>query len=355
MSQEIPSPNNAEKLNLSVAEQLESLRFTIENLKQEHEDYSDAQFQKLKLEIDSLEQKNRWENRVGKWIPVLTAIIAVGGFLFGVLQFINSQKEAETARINAQAQIEANKSQKERDRQKELLDAENKAKQDEIVRAEQKEERERQRFLEDQRLEKEIAATQQVETERIAFDQRTATQQLINQQQLAARQQSLEQQKSINQLRHELNLANEGRIFERQKLYLEKQMTVYLQAAETAATIATSPDEKDRLEAEKQFWKLYFGSLAALEDVSFVDLKKETGQISNPIESAMVSFGQCSEVSKSRDDAQKSRINSSRDLNRGSFIACDTKELSKRALTLAQTIRQEIKRITNVANKTFEN
>jgi len=52
--------------------QLERLRFEIE---------------KLKVEIQSLASGNRWENRVTRYIPVITVLIAVFSFWLGIYQF----------------------------------------------------------------------------------------------------------------------------------------------------------------------------------------------------------------------------------------------------------------------------
>jgi|SRR5689334_13805516 len=57
--------------------QLEKLRFEIE---------------KLKVEIQSLISSNRWENRVTRYIPVITVLIAVFSFWLGIYQFTQQQK-----------------------------------------------------------------------------------------------------------------------------------------------------------------------------------------------------------------------------------------------------------------------
>jgi hypothetical protein len=346
MNQEIASLSNSKESNFSIAEQLEKLRFTVENLKQEREDYSDAQFQKLKLEIDSLEQKNRWENHIGKWIPVLTAIIAVGGFLFGIGTYIYSQRVAADERANAENTRNDTKLQKELDKQIQQSQAEKQVLRDERDKAEKRENEEKQRFQEDERSNKQITANQQIEADRLAFDQRSTTEQLIAQQQLATEQQTLEQQKSINQLRQELNLANEARVFDRRKLYLEKQTDLYFDAVQAASTIATSPFLEKRIEAEGKFWQLYFGQLAVVEDVSFADT---TGINKTAVTSAMIEFGGCSDVLKLRDDDEKKSIKSFRDSTMGSFNRCNTSDLSQKALKLAHAIRTHMEEIASIS------
>ena len=66
----------------------------------------------------------------------------------------------------------------------------------------------------------------------------------------------------------------------------EKQLSLYIEAAEKAAAVATTDDDGARREAEARFWVLYWGPLAAVEDVG---LEKE-GKAS--IEAAMVRFGE---------------------------------------------------------------
>jgi hypothetical protein len=56
-----------------------------------------GQLEKLRLEIDSLKSKNRWENSFGRFLPIITATIAVAGFWFGIIQY----QRQETARATA--------------------------------------------------------------------------------------------------------------------------------------------------------------------------------------------------------------------------------------------------------------
>jgi len=62
---------------------------------------------KLKLEIQSLIDKDSWTNKVEKYIPVITALIAVAGFWFGVYQFHRQEKAAmEKVAIEQQQRLE---------------------------------------------------------------------------------------------------------------------------------------------------------------------------------------------------------------------------------------------------------
>src|SRR5436853_1724545 len=63
---------------------------------------SAAQLEKLTLEIQSLRSKNRWEDRVARYLPVATVLIAVGGLLFGIIQFQRQQGTQQEASISAQ-------------------------------------------------------------------------------------------------------------------------------------------------------------------------------------------------------------------------------------------------------------
>ena len=53
---------------------------------------AEAQLEKLRLEIQSLQSKNKWDDRVARYIPLLTVLITVAGFSFGVYQFRIQQK-----------------------------------------------------------------------------------------------------------------------------------------------------------------------------------------------------------------------------------------------------------------------
>ena len=46
-----------------------------------------AQLDKLKLEIQSIKRKNKWEEKLARYIPLLTVLITVAGFCFGIYQF----------------------------------------------------------------------------------------------------------------------------------------------------------------------------------------------------------------------------------------------------------------------------
>lgn len=64
-----------------------------------------AQLRKLQVEIDNLERGHNWSSRIAQYIPVITALIAVSGFLFGIIQY--RRQEAK--------HIEANELQSYRD------------------------------------------------------------------------------------------------------------------------------------------------------------------------------------------------------------------------------------------------
>jgi len=60
--------------------------------------------------------------------------------------------------------------------------------------------------------------------------------------------------------------------------FLERQLTLYTEASQVAAVLATSDDASERAKAEERFWQLYWGELALVEDPR--------------VEAAMVRFGQ---------------------------------------------------------------
>src|SRR6185369_7363298 len=92
--------------------------------------------------------------------------------------------------------------------------------------------------------------------------------------------------------------------------------------AEKAAIIATTTDTAQRRAAEERFWVLYWGPLAAVEDVGLS--KAETAAI----ESAMVKFGNLlTSVPKEESDRE---------------------ELKRNALDLAHAIRDAVAPAFNV-------
>lgn len=77
----------------------------------------------------------------------------------------------------------------------------------------------------------------------------------------------------------------------------DRQLALYIDAAECAATIATTRDEAARRKAEDRFWVLYWGPLAVVEDVGL----SVEGAAS--VEAAMVAFGNAL-----RDDPKSDRL-----------------------------------------------
>lgn len=83
---------------------------------------------------------------------------------------------------------------------------------------------------------------------------------------------------------------------ESQKPFLERQLDLYFEASRVAAKIATSePDSAADKEAQLQFWELYWGELAAVEDAA--------------VESAMIEFGNALKVNTPRDVLKGKAIN----------------------------------------------
>ena len=69
----------------------------------------------------------------------------------------------------------------------------------------------------------------------------------------------------------------ETRRVEATRPYLDRQLTLYTEATQAAATLATSQQEDELVAARKRFWSLYWGELALVED--------------KRVEAAMVLFG----------------------------------------------------------------
>jgi hypothetical protein len=181
------------------------------------------QVEKLSLEVDRLRETTFWDRTIGRYLPLITAALAVGGFWFGVFQYMGQRNETERLRVEA-----------ERERTAEITEAAGR-------RAEE--------------LRRETA-----------------------------------------------------------RPFWEAQLRLYLRAAEAAATVATARDRKDAVKAESDFWILYWGPLAAVEDVG---LEKKTAAI----EAAMVKFGAA--------------------LNQGESNP-DRRELERLSLALAHAIRDAV-------------
>src|SRR5262249_32413469 len=69
-----------------------------------------AQLEKLTLEIRALKGEDNWQDTFSRFSPLISVIIAVGGFLFGVFQYYKEQQKAQAneetdQRIKIQAQI----------------------------------------------------------------------------------------------------------------------------------------------------------------------------------------------------------------------------------------------------------
>jgi hypothetical protein len=85
------------------------------------------------------------------------------------------------------------------------------------------------------------------------------------------------------------------------KPFWDSQLRLYLKASEAAAVIATTDKEDERSRAEAEFWALYWGPLAAVEDVGIE--KKATAEI----EAAMVEFGEYTKQTR-RDKQDKEKL-----------------------------------------------
>lgn len=87
---------NDKNLGESLADK--KLRLEIESL----EIKNDLEKRKLELEAKGLESKHKWEDRVARYIPVMTALVAVAGVLIGAQQF-KKQQEFDRHALAAQS------------------------------------------------------------------------------------------------------------------------------------------------------------------------------------------------------------------------------------------------------------
>ena len=103
----------------------------------------------------------------------------------------------------------------------------------------------------------------------------------------------------------------ETRQLEARKPFLERQLTLYTEATQVAASLATSSNPDDLEQKRQRFWELYWGELALVENGG-------VGAKEGGVEAAMVVFGQC--------------------LDRG----CPQSELQPLALRLAHACRDSL-------------
>jgi hypothetical protein len=75
---------------------------------------------------------------------------------------------------------------------------------------------------------------------------------------------------------------SETRRIEATRPFLDRQLKLYTDATQAAATIATSTSNEEVTGARARFWSLYWGELALVED--------------NRVEAAMVEFGRALEA-----------------------------------------------------------
>lgn len=142
-----------------------------------------VEVEKLRLEVEALRSSSFWDRTVGRYLPLITAVLAVAGFWVGLIQYSRQQAEADQERSSA-------------------------------------------------------------------LDRRS------------------------EEFRREAA-----------KPFWDSQLRLYLRASEAAGTIATSSDPDVVSRAETDFWVLYWGPLAIVEDVGM-----EKQPIAE-VEAAMVQFG----------------------------------------------------------------
>lgn len=83
----------------------------------------------------------------------------------------------------------------------------------------------------------------------------------------------------------------ETRRVEATKPFLDRQLTLYTEASQVVAIIATSDRAPERQKAIERFWRLYWGELALVED--------------RDVEAAMVAMGTALDASAGRDELRQ--------------------------------------------------
>ncbi len=149
-----------------------------------------------------------------------------------------------------------------------------------------------------------------------------------HEQQVLANQALLKQQDTANkELLKQQAVANKDFLQQKMKQdyerfipFSEKQIQLYFEASEAAATIATSSDADAKSRAKSRFWILYWGPLAIVEDAGV----KTTDQ--TVVKQSMVNFGHC--------------------LNEPG--TCTVSELKIRSLNLAYACRESLANTSDV-------
>ena len=289
--------------------------------------------EKLQLEIEGLKQKNVWDNSVGKWIPVITALIAVLGFLGGIIGYVLQQRQLEGERVEAAQKLEKDRADAARALERDRAEADRKLEEETRLAAQERQdkaelaakERESRELL----TQKTLEGNRLLEERRIASQKKIADDQNLAAQKIESDRRNAQQAANLETLRAEITKANEARTFESQRPYREKQIELYFEASRAASTIATSSNPQEKAAAEAKFWNLYWGPLSVVEDTLIVDSSQ-----GSEVEKAMVIFGRCSMLSGSD---PRNYTDSQTTFNR-----CSSSELKQVSLCLAHTVRDAI-------------
>jgi hypothetical protein len=187
------------------------VRLEIEHLKADNKKLL-LENEKLALELKRLQTPPDWASRLKQLLPLVTAMLAVAGFWFGIWQYFRSEDARQADEKKAAAALAAQEKQ--------------------------------------------------------------------------AAEERLEQQKQAD-INFQRNLTRDTA-----RQLWEKMLVLYIEAAEKAAVIATTEDDGVRREAEKRFWVLYWGPLAAVEDLRVEpDSRADSPQDQPDVALAMVNFG----------------------------------------------------------------
>jgi hypothetical protein len=96
--------------------------------------------------------------------------------------------------------------------------------------------------------------------------------------------------RELAQAKTEADRLAASRKIEATKPFLERQLTLYTQASQVAATLATTPDPQERSKMIKRFWELYWGELALVENREVEGAMKALGANAPPADLQQLSL-----------------------------------------------------------------
>jgi hypothetical protein len=105
----------------------------------------------------------------------------------------------------------------------------------------------------------------------------------------------------------------------------EKQLGLYFEASNAAAVIATAIDEDSRKKATAEFWRLYWGPLAVVEDKALLQAKDAY------VERQMVKFGRALSDNAPKEDLQQASLKLATTIAEAIDLVWSTKQAENKA------------------------